>query len=60
MPSTWGNGMMEYWNVDFKEKYSFIDFTIKRNLAISQFPISQKPFIPSLQYSNIPIVSEAN
>jgi len=44
----------------FKEKYSFIDFAVKRNLSISQFPISQKPFIPSLQYSNIPIVSEAN
>jgi hypothetical protein len=29
----------------FKEKHSFIDFAVKRNLSISQFPISQKPFI---------------
>jgi len=47
----WGNGMMEYWNVDFKEKYSFIDFAVKRNLAISQFPISQKPLF---HHSSIP------
>ena len=40
----------------FKEKHSFIDFAVKRNLSISQFPISQKRFFPSLQYSNIPIV----
>jgi hypothetical protein len=40
----------------FKEKYSFIDFAVERNFSISQFPISQKPFMPSLQYSNIPFV----
>jgi hypothetical protein len=39
-----------------KEKQSLNDFTIDSNFSISQFPISQKPFTLSLQYSKIPIV----
>jgi hypothetical protein len=52
--------MVEYWNVDIKEKFPFINSSIKRgftNKPLSQYP---KTIIPSFQYFIIPIMSEAN
>ena len=43
MPSTWKNGMMEYWNDELK-KMTILDLIpLKRNFTITQFPIFQNP-----------------
>jgi len=50
--------MVEYWSVGFKSNDPFINSPVKRNL--SNHVCRQAGIIPSFQYSNIPIVSEAN
>jgi len=57
---TWKNGMMEYWNNDLKKMTLLYLIPVKRNFTITQLSIFPKPNIPVFQYSNIPIVSEAN
>ena len=51
----WINGMMEYWNVDFKKGifpfYAFFTCIVKKN--------SKQPIIPPFHSSTIPNVSEA-
>ena len=49
-PRTWNDGIVEYWNVDFKGNFSLINFLVKINTTNR----------PLFHYSNIPIVSEAN
>jgi len=58
---------MEYWNVEdpafngvgfSKEFTHFLTSLSSVILAISHCPISPEPIIPSLQYSNIPIVPD--
>jgi hypothetical protein len=50
MPHTWNNGILL-----LRERYSSINLAVKRNFA--DVPIFH---FPKTQYSNIPIVSEAN
>jgi len=58
--SEWKNGMMEYWNNDLKKMTFLYLIPVKRNFTITQLSIFPEPNIPVFQYSNIPIVSEAN
>jgi len=57
---TWKNGMMEYWNNDLNKMTFLYLISLKRNFTITQLSIFPEPNIPVFQYSNIPIVSEAN
>ena len=52
MPRTWNNGMMEYWNVDFKEIFSFMEFDFKKIFPINHCHIFPEPIVPSFHYSN--------
>ena len=52
--------MIEYWNNDLKKMTFLYLIPIKRNFTINQLSIFSEPNIPVCQYSNIPIVSEAN
>ncbi len=52
--------MIEYWNNDLKKMTFLYLIPIKRNFTITQLSIFSEPNIPVFQYSNIPIVSEAN
>jgi hypothetical protein len=53
--------MVEYWNVDLNKKVAHLLTSLSRRIfSIEHFFKSCLPIIPSLQYSNIPIVSEAN
>ena len=47
--------MMEYWNVDFKEIFLFMEFDFKKIFPINHCHIFTEPIIPSFQYSIIPI-----
>ena len=52
---------MEYWNADLKKMtFLYLIIPVKRNFTITQLSIFSEPNIPVFQYSNIPIVSEAN
>ena len=76
MPSTWKNGMMEYWNDELKKMSILYLIPLKRNFTITQLSIfslslglsETKVHNPIFQYSlrgvgptgRRPIVSEAN
>jgi hypothetical protein len=53
-------GIMEYWNDDLKKMTFLYLIPVKKNVTITQHSIFPEPNIPVFQYSNIPIVSEAN
>jgi hypothetical protein len=57
---TWKNGMVEYWNNDLNKMTFLYLISLKKNFTITQLSIFPEPNIPVFQYSNIPIVSEAN
>jgi len=57
---TWNIGMMEYWNNELKKMTLLYLIPVKMNFTITQLSIFPEPNIPVFQYSNIPIVSEAN
>ena len=52
MSRTWTNGLMEYWIVDTEERYSSINFAVKRSFA--DIPIFH---LPKTHYSIIPVFS---
>ena len=57
--------MMEYWNDDLKKMTFLYLIPVKRNFTITQLSIfslglNSPSRRPRTQYSNIPIVSEAN
>jgi hypothetical protein len=52
--------MLEYCNDNLK-KMTFLNLMpVKKNITITQLSIFPEPNIPMIQYSNSPIVSEAN
>ena len=59
---TWNNGMMEYWNADFKKMRFLYLILVKRNFTITHFPIfslsrrlsEPEAQSPIFQCSNIP------
>jgi len=53
----WNNGMMEYWNNDFKKMIFLYLIPVKRNFTITQFSIFPEPNIPVFHFSNIPIMT---
>jgi hypothetical protein len=57
---TWKNGMVEYWNNDLNKMTFLYLISLKKNFTITQLSIFPEPNISVFQYSNIPIVSEAN
>ena len=68
MMEWWNDGMMEYWTdedpvfieANFNNLIFLYLILVKGNFTIIQFFIFPKPNIPVFQYSNIPIMSEAN
>jgi len=60
----WNDGILEYWNVGLNREVTHLLMRLRRINPLSRgiSPILHllEPIIPSLQYSNIPIVSEAN
>jgi hypothetical protein len=51
---------MEYWNDDLKKITFLYLISLKRKFTTTRLSIFPEPNIPVFQYSNIPVVSEAN